>query len=63
MKTTPELLTVKEAADKLRVCPRTIYRWIEEEPSRLKAYKVGQQWLIPASSISSIFSEIIAASG
>lgn len=56
---TPDLLTVKETANKLRVTTRTIYRWLDDEPSRLKASKVGGQWLIPSTSIPSTFNQIM----
>lgn len=40
------LITVREAADHLRLSPRTVYRLIESE--QIKAIRIGKQWRIPA---------------
>jgi excisionase family DNA binding protein len=33
------MLTVEEVADRLKVTPRTVYRWIDD--GKLKALKIG----------------------
>lgn len=38
------MLTVKECADIMRVCPRTIYRVIRD--GKLKASRIGRQWRV-----------------
>ena len=38
--TLPRLLTVPEAADALKVCERTVWRWIEA--SELEIYRLGR---------------------
>lgn len=40
-----ETLTVKEAADTLRVCEKTVYRWIRS--GEVPAYRVGRSYRIP----------------
>ena len=35
----PNLMTVKEAARQLKVCERTVWRWIKD--GKLKSYRVG----------------------
>ena len=40
----PELLTVSEVAEIMRVTSQTVLQWIYAE--RLKAYKAGGQWRI-----------------
>ncbi len=41
--------TVKEAAQILRVHPRTVRRWLKE--GKLKGKKIGRIWLIPKTEI------------
>ncbi len=38
------LLTIAEAAERLRVNPKTVRRWIAGD--ELAAYRVGRQWRI-----------------
>jgi len=40
----PELLTVSEVAQLMKVTPQTVLQWIHTK--RLKAYKAGGQWRI-----------------
>ena len=40
----PELLTVSEVAQLMKVTPQTVLRWIYTK--RLKAYKAGGKWRI-----------------
>ena len=40
----PELLTVSEVAQLMKVTPQTVLRWIYTK--RLQAYKAGGQWRI-----------------
>ena len=42
----PHWLTVKEAAQRLRVSDRTLYRWLYA--NKIKAYKFGGVWRIKA---------------
>ena len=37
-----ELMTIDEAARYLKVCRKTLYRWLRA--GRLKGYRVGRQW-------------------
>jgi len=37
-----ELMTTDEAARYLKVCRKTLYRWLQT--GRLKGYRVGRQW-------------------
>ena len=37
-----ELMTIDEAARYLKVCRKTLYRWLKA--GKLKAYRVGRQW-------------------
>lgn len=53
---THQLLTVKEAADQLRISETTMYRRLQAGDAQLNAVKVGSQWRIPSQSISAIFS-------
>ncbi len=39
------LLTVHEAAEYLRVCQRSVYRWLRT--GRLRGYRAGGRWRIP----------------
>ena len=41
------MMTVKESSDALRVCPKTLRKWIAN--GTIKARRVGRAWLIPAS--------------
>ncbi|MDK2957215.1 MAG: hypothetical protein PWQ57_2711 [Desulfovibrionales bacterium] len=49
----PQLYTIQEVADILRVHPRTIYRLIRE--ADLKAIKVGSQWRISETALFEFF--------
>jgi excisionase family DNA binding protein len=40
------LLTIREAAERLRVAPSTVYRWCRA--GRIRAKKFGRAWRIPA---------------
>lgn len=51
-----QLLTVKEAAYKLRISETTMYRRLQAGDENLHGVKVGRQWRIPSQSISAIFS-------
>lgn len=44
-----KLLTVSEAAQLLRLKPKTIRLWLET--GRLRGFKVGRQWRIPVSEL------------
>jgi excisionase family DNA binding protein len=39
-----QLLTVKEAADYLRVSQATLWRWCQE--GRVPAFKIGHEWRV-----------------
>ncbi len=43
------LITVREAADFLRISARTVYRLIES--GQIGAVRIGKQWRIPASDL------------
>ena len=43
------LITVREAANYLRISARTVYRLIES--GQLGAVRIGKQWRIPASDL------------
>ncbi len=43
------LITVREAADFLRISARTVYRLIES--GQLGAVRIGKQWRIPANDL------------
>ncbi len=45
----PNLLTIREVADILRVHPRTVYRLVQE--SALAAIRVGTQWRVPENAL------------
>lgn len=45
METRPELLTIDETAEFLRVSDKTVRRMIDD--GRLKAVAIGRQWRIP----------------
>ena len=38
----PEILTVEEVAEYLRLQPQTIYKWAQEK--RIPAVKLGKEW-------------------
>jgi excisionase family DNA binding protein len=38
----PELITIEEAAQYLRVCEKTLYRWLRD--GRIRAYRAGRAW-------------------
>lgn len=42
MATEPEVLTVKDVSDLLRVHPSTLYRLVRE--GRIPAFRVGSEW-------------------
>lgn len=48
----PKLLTVKEAAEALRVAPRSIYRYIDD--GKLAVVQVGRKLLISEESLSEL---------
>lgn len=39
-----QLLTIRQVADHLQVCERTVRRWIQED--KLKAMKIGRGWRV-----------------
>ena len=45
----PNLLTIREVANILRVHPRTVYRLVQE--SALAAIRVGTQWRVPENAL------------
>lgn len=51
------LLTVKEAADQLRISEVTMYRRLQAGDEKLNGVKIGGQWRIPSRSIANIFSK------
>lgn len=44
-----EYYTPEEAANKLKLARRTVYRWLRE--GRIKGRKMGQLWRIPESEL------------
>jgi excisionase family DNA binding protein len=38
----PELITIEEAAQYLRVCEKTLYRWLRD--GKIRAYRAGRAW-------------------
>ncbi len=44
-----DLITVREAANYLRISARTVYRLIES--GQIGAVRIGKQWRIPASDL------------
>jgi excisionase family DNA binding protein len=44
-----ELLTVREAATRLKVSEKSIKSWLNK--GQLKGYKAGRQWRIPVEAI------------
>jgi excisionase family DNA binding protein len=38
----PELITIEEAAQYLRVCEKTLYRWLRD--GKIRAYRAGRRW-------------------
>lgn len=46
----PNLLTVEEAADMLRVSRSTVWRWCKEGTLK-SAFKIGHTWRIPQEEI------------
>lgn len=38
----PELITIEEAAQYLRVCEKTLYRWLRD--GKMRAYRLGRRW-------------------
>jgi putative resolvase len=49
----PEYFLVREVADKFRVDPRTVLRWISE--GKLRATRTpGGRWRIPASAVEAL---------
>ena len=46
----PNLLTVEEAADMLRVSRSTVLRW-SKEGTQKRAFKIGHTWRIPQEEI------------
>lgn len=49
---TPELLTVAEASEKLRVCESTVYAMIRE--GRLRVVKIGRRRFVPSDQVAAI---------
>ena len=46
---TGDLITVREAANYLRISARTVYRLIES--GQIGAVRIGKQWRIPAADL------------
>jgi len=44
-----ELLTIQEAADYLRVCEKTLYRWLRA--GKIRGYRAGRQWRLRRSDL------------
>jgi excisionase family DNA binding protein len=51
-----ELLTVDEAAARLKVQPDTVRRWLRS--GKLRASKLGRDWRIPASSVEGLLKPV-----
>ncbi len=47
-----ELLTMEEAAARLKVKPRTVLDWLQR--GRLPGVKVGKQWRVPAEKLGAV---------
>lgn len=55
---TVELFTVKEVAERFRVKPRTVYRWLKEE--RMKGITTpGGQHRIPGESVRQLWESMV----
>ena len=52
METRPELLTIDETAEFLRVSDKTVRRMIDD--GRLKAVAIGRQWRIPKEALAEL---------
>ena len=52
------LITVREAANYLRISARTVYRLIES--GQLGAVRIGKQWRIPANDRPGIATQAVA---
>ena len=52
---TENLITVREAANLLRISARTVYRLIES--GQIGAVRIGKQWRIPASDLPGILGQ------
>ncbi len=48
----PELLTVKEAAARLKVQPKTIREWLQ--PGKVRGAKAGKSWRIPVDALTEL---------
>lgn len=54
-KTLPDLLTIEEVADYLRVSVRTVQRMIKDD--RLHAINLGRSWRIPVTAIEGLIAQ------
>lgn len=54
---TEKYLTTNQAARVLRVTPDTVKRYCNQDPPRIKAEKVGRDWLIAKSELDKYLSE------
>lgn len=50
-----ELFTPQEVAEKLKVTPRAVYKWLKE--GKLKGLKAGDLWRIPQSSLDAFLAD------
>jgi excisionase family DNA binding protein len=53
------LITVREAANYLRISARTVYRLIES--GQLGAVRIGKQWRIPANDLPGAVAQVAEA--